>query len=186
MFVRSELLAALAKKSANLVGCDAVKTCRILQAFGRNTCFHLHGRTLSRAREMLYTYISQVIGSEWERKILKIKKNSVPIRLPLWSSGQSSWLQIPRSRVWFPTLISWEVVGLERGPISLASTIEELLKRKGSSSGLEIREYGRRNPSRRPRDTLFPQKKLALTSPTSSGCSDSVVSSRTKATEIFI
>jgi hypothetical protein len=37
----------------------------------------------------------------------------------------------------------WEVVGLERGPLSLVSTIEELLGRKSSSSGLAIREYGR-------------------------------------------
>jgi hypothetical protein len=35
-------------------------------------------------------------------------------------------------------------VGLQRGPISLVSTTEELLGRKSSCSGLEIREYGRR------------------------------------------
>jgi hypothetical protein len=39
-------------------------------------------------------------------------------------------------------------VGLERGPLSLVSTIEELLGRKSSGSGLEIREYGRRDSSR--------------------------------------
>jgi hypothetical protein len=39
-------------------------------------------------------------------------------------------------------------VGLERGPLSLVSTIEELLERKSSCSGLEIREHGRRDPSR--------------------------------------
>jgi hypothetical protein len=38
-------------------------------------------------------------------------------------------------------------VGLERGPLSLVSTIEELLGRKRSGSGLESREYGRRDPS---------------------------------------
>jgi hypothetical protein len=32
-----------------------------------------------------------------------------------------------------------EVVGLERGPLSLVSTIEELLRRKNSDSGLEIK-----------------------------------------------
>jgi hypothetical protein len=37
-----------------------------------------------------------------------------------------------------------EVVGLERGPLSLVSTIEELLEGKGSGSGLEIQEYDRR------------------------------------------
>jgi hypothetical protein len=43
--------------------------------------------------------------------------------------------------------IFWEIVGLERGPLSLVSTIEELLGRKSRGSGLEIREYGRRDPS---------------------------------------
>jgi hypothetical protein len=43
-------------------------------------------------------------------------------------------------------------VGLERGPLSLVSTIEELLERKNSGSGLENREHGRRDPSRWPRD----------------------------------
>jgi hypothetical protein len=41
-----------------------------------------------------------------------------------------------------------KVVGLERGPLSLVSTIEELLERKSSGSGLENREYGCRDPSR--------------------------------------
>jgi hypothetical protein len=47
-------------------------------------------------------------------------------------------------------------VGLERGPLNLVSTIEELLERKSSGSGLEKREYGRRDPSRCPRGTLYP------------------------------
>jgi hypothetical protein len=38
-------------------------------------------------------------------------------------------------------------VGLERGPLILVSTIEELLGRKSSSSGLETWEYDRRDPS---------------------------------------
>jgi hypothetical protein len=36
---------------------------------------------------------------------------------------------------------------LERGLLSLVSTIEELLGRQISGSGLESREYGRRYPS---------------------------------------
>jgi hypothetical protein len=44
--------------------------------------------------------------------------------------------------------ISREVVGLERGPPSLVSTIEELLERYSSGSGLENRDYCRRDPSR--------------------------------------
>jgi hypothetical protein len=35
-------------------------------------------------------------------------------------------------------------VGLERSQLSLVSITEELLERKSSSSGLEIRDYGRR------------------------------------------
>jgi hypothetical protein len=38
-----------------------------------------------------------------------------------------------------------KVVGLERGPLSLMSTTEELLERNSSGSGLEILEYGRRD-----------------------------------------
>jgi hypothetical protein len=44
--------------------------------------------------------------------------------------------------------IFWDVVGLERGPLSLVSAIELLLGRKSSGSGLESREYGRGDPSR--------------------------------------
>jgi hypothetical protein len=64
--------------------------------------------------------------------------------------------------------IFWEAVVLERDPLSLVSTIEELLVGKSSGSDLEICEYGRRDPSRWPRGTLYPQK-LALDSPTSGG-----------------
>jgi hypothetical protein len=39
-------------------------------------------------------------------------------------------------------------VGLERGPLSLESTIEELFERKSRGSGLENRDYGLRDPSR--------------------------------------
>jgi hypothetical protein len=35
-------------------------------------------------------------------------------------------------------------VGLQRGPLSLMGTTEELLGKKSSGSGLENREYGRR------------------------------------------
>jgi hypothetical protein len=66
-------------------------------------------------------------------------------RPPLWSSGQSSRLQIQRSG--FDSQrhqIFREVVGLERGPLSLVSTIKELLERKNSGSSLENRDYGQR------------------------------------------
>jgi hypothetical protein len=41
-----------------------------------------------------------------------------------------------------------EVVDMERVLLSLVNTIKELLGRKGSGSGLESREYDRRDPSR--------------------------------------
>jgi hypothetical protein len=59
-------------------------------------------------------------------------------------------------------------VGQELSPLSLVSRIEEQLERKSSGSGPENREYGLRDPSRWPRNTLYPQK-LALTSPRSGG-----------------
>jgi hypothetical protein len=62
--------------------------------------------------------------------------------------GQRSRLQIQRSG--FDSRryqIFCEVLGLERGPLSLVSTIEELLERKSSDSSLENREYGRGDPS---------------------------------------
>jgi hypothetical protein len=49
-------------------------------------------------------------------------------------------------------------MGLEQSALSLVSTSEELLGRKSSGSGLEIREYGRRGPSRWLRGTLYQQK----------------------------
>jgi hypothetical protein len=68
----------------------------------------------------------------------------------LWSSGQSSWLQIQRSGFDFRRYhIFWEVAGLERGLLSLVSTIEELLERKSRDFCIENRDYSRRDPSRR-------------------------------------
>jgi hypothetical protein len=75
-----------------------------------------------------------------------------------------------------------KVMDLERGPLSLVSTTEELLDRKSSGSCLENREYGRRNPSRWPRGTFYPQK-LAITSPISGGRSVGIVRSRTQTME---
>jgi hypothetical protein len=101
------------------------------------------------------------------------------------SSGQSSWVQIQRSG--FDSRrynIFWEVVGLERGPLSPVNTIEELLGRISNGPGLEIQEYGRRDPSRWPRGTLSPWK-LVLTSLTGGGHSVSIVHWKAQATEFF-
>jgi hypothetical protein len=76
-------------------------------------------------------------------------------------------------------------LGLERGLLSLVSTVEELLERKSSGSGLENRKCGRRDPSRYPRGTIYPQS-LALTSPTSGCRSVGTVRSRTQAMEFIL
>jgi hypothetical protein len=106
-------------------------------------------------------------------------------RPPLWSSGQSSWLQI-----WRPGFDSRhyqkkkKVAGLERGALSLVSTTEELLDRKVGLLSRKARIYGRRDPSRWPHGTLYLHK-LAITSPTSGGCSVGIVRSRTQTMEFF-
>jgi hypothetical protein len=73
-------------------------------------------------------------------------------------------------------------MGLERGPLSLMSTTDELLGRNSSDSGLENREYGHGDPLPWPRDTLYPQR-LTLTSPTCGSRSVGIVRLRTKTTE---
>jgi hypothetical protein len=49
-------------------------------------------------------------------------------------------------------------VGVEQGPLSLESAIEELLGRNGSASGLESREYGHSDLLRWPQDTPLLEK----------------------------
>jgi hypothetical protein len=58
---------------------------------------------------------------------------------PLWSSGQSSWLQIRRPGFDSRHYQKKKVVGLERGPLSLVSTTEELLDRKVAAPVLKIK-----------------------------------------------
>jgi hypothetical protein len=81
--------------------------------------------------------------------------------------------------------IFWEVVGLERGLLSLVSTTEELVEWKVAALGLENQEYGRGDPLRWTRDTLYPLQ-LALTSPTCGGRSVGMVRLRTKTTEFSL
>jgi hypothetical protein len=99
------------------------------------------------------------MGTYYEHKKLYL-------RPPLWSSGQSSWLQIRRP--WFD---SWhyqkkKVVVLERGPLSFVSTTEELLDRKVAAPvyKTENTAVGIRHA-----DLVAPpiRKMLAITSPTS-------------------
>jgi hypothetical protein len=77
-----------------------------------------------------------------------------------------------------------KLVGLERGPLSLVSTTEELLGRnlaapvyKTENTAVGIRHADH--------VTLYPQK-LAITSPTSGGRSVGIVRSRTQTTELIV
>jgi hypothetical protein len=72
-------------------------------------------------------------------------------------------------------------MGLERGPLSLVSTIEELLEIEGSGTGLENRDYSSRRSAAL--TSRHPQT-LALTSPKSDGRSAGIVHSQTKAMEL--
>jgi hypothetical protein len=71
---------------------------------------------------------------------------------------QIKWVVLEKKRIQrsgFDSLryqIFWEVLGLERGPLSLVSTTEELLERKSSGSGLENGDQPRWL-----RDTPIPQ-----------------------------
>jgi hypothetical protein len=70
-------------------------------------------------------------------------------RPPLWSSGQSSWLQIQRSRVRFlalPDFLTGSGSVTGSSLVSLVSTIKELYGINGRGSGLENREYGHGDP----------------------------------------
>jgi hypothetical protein len=62
----------------------------------------------------------------------------IVVRVPGYRSGGPG----------FDSAIQKKIVGLERGPLSLVSTTEELVGSSSSGSGLESREYGRRDSSR--------------------------------------
>jgi hypothetical protein len=103
---------------------------------------------------------------------------------PLWSNGLSSWLKIQRSGLDSRRYQSfWEVVGLERGPLSLVSTVEELVERKSIGSGLENQDYGRRGSA-----TLTTRHPSIHRSwhQVCGGRSVGIVRSRTKATEFLL
>jgi hypothetical protein len=107
---------------------------------------------------------------------------SFPISLSL--SLCRCLLPVPTSRVTLPVgsrrilglRTDWFIINLS-GESNWGATWK-----KSSGSCLENREYGRRDPSRWPRGTLYPQK-LAIASPTSGGRSIGIVRSRTQTME---
>jgi hypothetical protein len=74
-----------------------------------------------------------------------------------------------------------KVVGLERGPLSIVSTTEELLARKSRGSGIENQDYSRRGFITLT-TWLYPQK-LILTSLTGGVSLVGIIRSRIQATE---
>jgi hypothetical protein len=72
-------------------------------------------------------------------------------------------------------------MGLERGPLSLVSTTEELLDRKVAAP---VKKTENTAVGIRDADHVYPQK-LAITSPTSGGRSVGMVRSRTQTMEFF-
>jgi hypothetical protein len=76
-------------------------------------------------------------------------------------------------------------VGLERGPLSLVSTIEELLGRKAAAP-VQKTDNTAVGIRRADNATPFYPRNLTLTSPTNGGRSVGIVRSRTKATELLL
>jgi hypothetical protein len=68
--------------------------------------------------------ILRILPEEFERLNVGVIDGRIYEGRPLWSSGQSVLLHIPRSRVRFSVLPDF----LERGPLSLVWTIKELLE----------------------------------------------------------
>jgi hypothetical protein len=132
-------------------------------------------------------------GTNWTRdwrgstvRLDTVKKKEILFRViislqrqPLWSSAQRSGFDSRRYQIF------WEIVGLERCPLSLVSTLEELLERKSNDFSLEYEITVVRICRADHATSLYPQK-LALTSPTSGGHSVGIVRSRTKPMELFI
>ena len=110
------------------------------------------------------------------------------IRPPLWSSDQSFWLQIQRSRVRSPALPDF----LSSSGSGTGSTQPRKVNWGATwmkkSSGSRSRKQRLTAVGTRCADhvtPLYPQK-LALTSPTVGGRSVGIVRVRTKATEFFL
>jgi hypothetical protein len=123
---------------------------------------------------------------------LRFFKNSISYtvwyrRPPPWSIGQSSWLQIQRSRVRIPALPHF----LRSGGSGTGSTQPRednwgaTWMEKVAAPVLKSEINGRGDPLRWPRDTLYRQK-LALILPTSGGRSVGIVRLLTKSHGVLV
>jgi hypothetical protein len=92
-----------------------------------------------------YVVLNEICKINRQTDISKNVKITPNFTLYISAVGPTLWFSVQRSG--FDSRryqIFWEVVGQERGPLSLVSTTEEPLGRKSSGSGLENRDYGRR------------------------------------------
>jgi hypothetical protein len=88
----------------------------------------------------------------------------------------------PEARVRFPALPEKKVVGLERCPLSLVTTTEELLDRKVAAPVYKTENTAAGFRHADHVAPLYPQK-LAITSPTSGSRSIGIVRSQTQTME---
>jgi hypothetical protein len=114
-----------------------------------DSVFVFRWKLLSWAQQTVLVSVARLCFAQTQRKISERWKE-----WRLWYSGLGSRLQIQKSG--FDSRryqIIWEVVGLERSPLSLVSITGELLERKRSGSGLEIEITAVGDPPRWLRDT---------------------------------
>jgi hypothetical protein len=83
----------------------------------------------SLANPQIFSLYCTCLEYDCKRRWLLNSSNAC-YRPPLWSSGQEFLATDPEALVRFPALPKKNVVGLERGPLSLVRTLEELLDRK--------------------------------------------------------
>jgi hypothetical protein len=115
--------------------------------------------------------------------ILNIWESREAVGPPVWSSGQSSLLQIQRSRVRFLALPDFlSISGSWTGSTQPREDNWGATWKDSSGSGLNPEINGRGDSLRWPRDTLYPLN-LALNSPISGGRSVGIVRWRTKPPE---
>jgi hypothetical protein len=114
-----------------LLGYDTMYADRSLLTFWTNAAF------IFKVKAFPYNLSSPNTYNKSFKQLL------ITARPRMWSSSQeflATDSDVPGS---IPTTARFflEVVGLERGPLSLVSTTEELLGRNSSGFGLENREY---------------------------------------------
>jgi hypothetical protein len=142
-------------------------------------CYHVSGVACFN----VCVYVCGILPDKWRL----IKNLLLQLYFCIHSIGYQLWFKngFVLSFIKSTALKYYEFFLVDWGYVCHVSTTEELLGRNSSGCSLEIREYGRIDPSRWIRGTIYLQK-LALTSPTSTGRLVRIVGSRTQATEFVL